>query len=181
MDLQDRLDLTSYSPQEISAAQFFARHQLAGQIITAENVAEALDTLDLIATLPENLHEQSVWAEVAPGHTLTGVQRAIDCGTACCFAGWHALRRGQTLHADPHYISGVYVDGDAQVSVEDFVCGDLNLPSYDGNGSHPFATHNTLADLRIWALAMFIRYNDLALAAGETSLFTVVAESEVHA
>jgi len=181
MDLQDRINLPSYTPEQITAAQFFARTQLGGQIIAAEQVESALDTVEFIAKLPEGLHDQAVWAQIPYHGSLTSVQQAIDCGTACCFAGWHALLRGKTLYDLPFGSSGgVFVDAEGDVLVEDFVSGDLGLPTYDGNGSHPFATHNTLDDLRIWVLAMFIRYSDLRIAAGQEPLFTVAAEGEVH-
>jgi hypothetical protein len=112
-------------------------------------VAEAREVLAVLKANPL-LHNQSVW--LATGRnlkTIKGVQDAISCGTAGCFAGWLGVVAEAKL-VEPTYIKTE--DGD--VHIANWAAERLGLPSYFGGHNHMFNVEKTIQELEEWVDAI---------------------------
>lgn len=91
---------------------------------TPEQIASAYATLDLAMAHPLSLN-MSEWARVPEDFPATvGINDLTreECGTAACFAGWHAARLGYRVDCD-----GDAVVGEEHAHVADLTRRDLGL------------------------------------------------------
>lgn len=123
---------------------------------TIEAVETAEATLEFIKE-HDRLWNQTEWMFGPLPVIRRGLQleEAVECGTACCFAGWYALVEGRKI-VQPGPSRATYVEVEVGnlvdlIELRAYVDQRLGLPSFNWwAGNHPFDAGNTLPMLEQW-------------------------------
>lgn len=118
---------------------------------TIAQVEEMERVLEFIEAHQENW-EQRFWVS-DDSSVVQSPESALECGTACCFAGWAALLAGERL-VHGWRVDQMYRNEDGllcDITIPQWASEHLGLPGFDGDpdGAHLFKTTNTLDDLRL--------------------------------
>lgn len=118
--------------------------------------------LDFIAAHSE-LHEQAWWVkfpEPLASRGVTDAEQAVECGTACCIAGWHTLLQGLVIMREEFGDMRVQSSLDPSTwtenglgTVQAYACDDLGLFPF-ASSPHPFDGDQSIDQLYGWELAL---------------------------